>query len=43
MVLAEEDGVEPVRGLTEVQALLTQPDQLAAIERCVMTWLKQIG
>lgn len=38
-----EEGVEEVRGLTEAQAVLTQPDQVSAIERTVLTWLKQIG
>lgn len=44
VVLApSEEGVEEVRGLTEAQAVLTQPDQMLAIERTVLTWLKQIG
>ncbi|XP_071524381.1 LOW QUALITY PROTEIN: dynein axonemal heavy chain 5-like [Panulirus ornatus] len=43
VVLASSDeGAEEVRGLTEAQAVLTQPDQMLAIERRVLTWIKQI-
>uniref|UniRef100_A0A0P4WEV1 Dynein heavy chain tail domain-containing protein n=1 Tax=Scylla olivacea TaxID=85551 RepID=A0A0P4WEV1_SCYOL len=43
VVLAKaEEGAGEVRGLTEAQAALTQPDQVAAVERSVVTWLKQI-
>lgn len=44
MVLAKaEEGADEVRGLSEAQAALTQPDQVLAVERSVVTWLKQIG
>ncbi|XP_050711756.1 dynein axonemal heavy chain 5-like isoform X2 [Eriocheir sinensis] len=43
VVLAKGDeGAEEVRGLSEAQAALTQPDQVLAVERTVVTWLKQI-
>lgn len=44
VVLAKaEEGTEEVRGLSEAQAALTQPDQVLAVERTVVMWLKQIG
>lgn len=40
---AAEEGVGDVHGLMEAQAVLGQADQVQAVERTVVTWLKQIG
>lgn len=38
-----EEGAGDVHGLMEAQAVLGQPEQVQAMERTVVTWLKQIG
>lgn len=38
-----EEKLDEVRTLSDAQTVLTQPDQVQAIERTVLMWLKQIG
>lgn len=38
-----EERLDEVRSLSDAQMVLTQPDQVQAIERTVLMWLKQIG
>ncbi|XP_064087416.1 LOW QUALITY PROTEIN: dynein axonemal heavy chain 5-like [Macrobrachium nipponense] len=42
VLAASEEGIDEIKGLSDAQAILTQPDQVQAVERTVLTWLKQI-
>ncbi|KAK7063076.1 hypothetical protein SK128_019089, partial [Halocaridina rubra] len=42
LLAASEEGMDEIRGLGDAQTALTQPDQVQAVERTVLIWLKQI-